>query len=114
MTSPTTMNCYAAGGGEMSEDLKIYAPSEGPTAMIHIEERMGETDRRGEPPIETTDYQLVFSVGVQHFDVGPRYDNKAEVRWYQCQFAHALDKFVEMRCADEDGKTTLSEVWPSG
>ena len=58
------------------------------TAMIHIEEKLMRGD--------VVEYQLVFSVGVQHFDVGPRYDKMSEAEWFMHQFRTALDKFVEI------------------
>lgn len=65
-------------------------------AEVHIEEMMGPDDRRGDISIQTTDYQVTFSVGVQHFDIGPRYDNLAEAEWFMSQFKGALDKFVKI------------------
>ncbi len=78
------------------DDLKIHETDATPAAMAHIEERMGPDDCRSGEPIETTDYQLVFSVGVQHFDIGPRYDNRAEVEWFLHQFTTALDEFIKI------------------
>jgi len=57
-------------------------------AMVHIEEKMGSH--------ETTEFQVVFSVGVQSFEVGPRYDDEKEADWYMNQFSRALDKFVAL------------------
>lgn len=36
-------------------------------------------------------YQVILSVGVQSFEVGPRYDTSAEATWYRKMLIKALD-----------------------
>lgn len=40
-------------------------------------------------------YQTRLSVGVQHFDVGPRYETAKEAEWYAKQLRHALSELVK-------------------
>jgi hypothetical protein len=39
-------------------------------------------------------YQVVFSVGVQSFDIGPEYPTLKEGEWMMNMFSHALGKFA--------------------
>jgi hypothetical protein len=42
-----------------------------------------------------TEWQLEFSIGVQHFDIGPRYETLAEAEWFMNQFFVALNKMID-------------------
>jgi len=41
------------------------------------------------------EWQLEFSVGAQHFDIGPRYETLAEAEWFMNQFFVALNKMID-------------------
>jgi len=42
------------------------------------------------------EWQVEFTIGVQHFDIGPRYEKLAEAEWFMHQFNHALGEFVKI------------------
>ena len=58
------------------------------------------------------EYQVVFRVGVQHFDIGPRYDVEKEAQWMLSQFCHALGMFSgimdQIKVSDMDAKVVQS------
>jgi hypothetical protein len=68
----------------MSDDeLAIPEEHEVPVGTITVE-RMGD------------EWQVRFNVGVQHFDIGPRYETLQEGRWMQNQFKIAQQRFIRI------------------
>lgn len=57
------------------------APSSDP-AVVRVEEKGDE-------------WQVTLNVGVQHFDVGPRYETEDEAEWMSEQLARAICKLLK-------------------
>jgi len=62
---------------------QVYATTGPEMALISVEPR-GEL------------YQLTFTVGVQHFDIGPQYPTEKEAQWLLDMFMNAQEKFVKL------------------
>ena len=82
----------------MANELKFYETKDDGKdySIVHMECR-------------ATDWQIVFSVGVQHFDIGPAYPTVEEAEWFMNQFSFALGQFsgILIKNLSEEHSKTL-------